>query len=146
MIDQPVFLDVNIPMYAAGAAHPARDACVWIMTQAATGNLVAAIDTEIIQEVLHRFGSMQQWALAVKLAAALQEVVPVTLPVLADDMRLTIDLCGRYGPLGAKARDLVHVAVMMNNDIKTIVTVDRHFDLIPEIARLDPLDLFSRRR
>jgi hypothetical protein len=36
-------------MYAAGAAHPYRDACQWIMSQIAQGLLPVVIDVEIIR-------------------------------------------------------------------------------------------------
>jgi predicted nucleic acid-binding protein len=46
------FLDVNIPMYAAGKDHRSRAACVYVMQEIAEGRLIVAIDTEIIQEIL----------------------------------------------------------------------------------------------
>ena len=59
MIEGLVFLDVNIPMYAAGQTHPYREPCAWLMTQVARGRIAAAIDTEIIQEVLYRYGALR---------------------------------------------------------------------------------------
>lgn len=62
MIDGPVFIDVNIPMYAAGTAHPYRESCAKIMAAVATGEIEGLIDTEIIQEILHRYGAMGHWS------------------------------------------------------------------------------------
>ena len=42
---------------------------------------------------------------------------------------------------GIPVRDLIHVAVMLNNGIRTIVSADKHFDLFPEIHRIDPFDI-----
>ncbi len=50
----PSLLDTAVPMYAAGASHPYRDACQWVMTQIATGAMQVLIDAEVIQEILHR--------------------------------------------------------------------------------------------
>jgi predicted nucleic acid-binding protein len=36
----------------------------------------------------------------------------------------------------------VHVAVMQNNSITAIISIDAHFDLIQGITRLDPQELF----
>ena len=47
MSTTPVFLDVNVPMYAAGKPHALKEACAWILTQIAEDELVAAIDTEM---------------------------------------------------------------------------------------------------
>src|SRR5437763_1957269 len=85
--DRPALLDVNVPMYAAGQAHPYREACVWLMTEIAEGRLAAAIDTEIIQEILYRYGALQQWNVAVAMSTNLLEVVPTVYPVLVADAR-----------------------------------------------------------
>lgn len=37
MNEGPYFLDVNVPKYAAGKAHPYKEPCVWVMTEIANG-------------------------------------------------------------------------------------------------------------
>lgn len=138
MSADPVFLDVNIPMYAAGGEHPLRDSCVWIMTAVAAGELPAVIDVEIIQEILYRFGAAGRWPLAISMAENILKIVPVVLPVTTKDMKLTVDLTRTYGPIGAKARDLIHAAVMRNNGLQTIISADTHFDMIDGLTRIDP--------
>ena len=80
MNDAPYFLDVNVPMYAAGKAHPYKEACAWILTEIAHGRLEAVIDTEIIQEVLYRYGAIQQWPVGMQMAENLLALIPVVLP------------------------------------------------------------------
>jgi predicted nucleic acid-binding protein len=72
-------------------------------------------------------------------------IVPVILPVTQDDIALTIELSRVYGPGGAKARDLIHAAVMRNNGLSTIISADTHFDQIEELERIDPQRLFAER-
>jgi predicted nucleic acid-binding protein len=139
-----VLLDVNVPMYAAGQDHPYRQACSWIMMEVADGRLAAAINAETIQEVLYRYGALRQWTTATTMAASLFELVPIVYPVLAEDARLAIELFKRYAPQGLRARDVLHVAVMQNNGLSEIISVDRHFDRVEGIVRLDPQDLFQR--
>ena len=115
MIDRPVLLDVNIPMYAAGRPHRYRDACVKAMADVAEGRLNAAIDTETIQEILYRYGAMRRWSIATALATNLLDVVDTVYPVLPSDASLTIELFEHYAPKGVTARDLVHVAVMKSH-------------------------------
>ena len=142
-MSQPVyFLDVNIPMYAAGRPHPYREACVKVMTAIAQGQLVVAIDTEIIQEILHRFGTLQNWQLGTTLASNLLQLVPEVYPISLSDIQETIRLFPRYAPQGAKARDLVHAAVMWNRGLTHIISTDTHFDTIAGLSRLDPRTLF----
>lgn len=142
MIDRPVLLDVNIPMYAAGRPHPYRDACVSVMEDVAEGRLSAAIDTETIQEILYRYGALRQWSIATSLASNLLDVVDTVYPVLPSDAALTIELFEHYAPKGVTARDLVHVAVMKSHDLTEIVSTDSHFDLVEGIQRLDPAALY----
>ena len=55
-----LFLDVNIPMYAAGQPHEYKIPCTWIMEEIVEGHLNVVADAEIIQEVLYRFGAIQK--------------------------------------------------------------------------------------
>jgi hypothetical protein len=44
-----IFIDVNIPMYAAGAKHILREPCRKIMKAIASGEVDAVTDAEIFQ-------------------------------------------------------------------------------------------------
>jgi len=141
--DAPVFVDVNIPMYAAGQKHPYREACAWLMTEITEGNIDAAIDTEIIQEILYRYGALKKWAIAVSISTSVLEICPTVFSLQPEDAWTAIQLFDRYAPQGIKARDLIHVAVMQNNGIGSIISTDKHFDQIEGITRLDPLVLYG---
>lgn len=144
MNDSQVLLDVNVPMYAAGQAHAYKEACVWVMREVAEGRLAAAIDTEMIQEILDRYGALRQWRIAVAMARDLLNLILVVYPVLLADARLAVELFEQYAPQGVKARDLLRVALMQNNGLTTIISTDAHFDRIAGIRRLDPRELFSQ--
>lgn len=137
-----VFLDVNVPMYAAGKDHPYKAPCAWLMGEIAEGRLEAAIDTEIIQEMLYRYGALQLWDIGVTITKNLLEIMPIVYPVTPDDVRIAIELFRQYAPRGVTARDLLHVAVMQNNGLSTVVSTDKHFDQIEGLIRLDPQTLF----
>ncbi len=140
----PAFLDANVPMYAAGQPHAAKDACIWVMGEIAEGRIVAATSTEIIQEIVHRYDSLRRWRDGVTLALNLLGLIPTIYPVAVKDMRLAIELFEQYAPKGMRTRDLVHIAVMKNHGLDRIISVDGHFDLIAGIVRLDPQVLYSR--
>lgn len=143
MSNSIVLLDVNIPMYAAGQPHPYKTACVWVMTQIAAGELVAAIDAEIIQEILYRYGALQRWDIAVAMATNLLKLVPTIYPVTGADIHLTVELFEQHAHHGIKARDLIHAAVMQHNGISRIISTDKHFDQMDGIVRLDPQELYE---
>lgn len=139
-----VFLDVNIPMYAGGKDHPYKESCTWIMTEVAEGRLEVATDTEVIQEILYRYGAIKRWETGVAMANAVMELVPEIYPVNLADIRRAVNLFQTYGPKGVTARDALHVAVMMNKGLNEVLSTDSHFDLIKEVKRLDPQTLFRQ--
>ena len=139
----PAFLDVNVPMYAAGQPHRYRDACTWVLEEVAHERLAVAIDVEIIQEILYRFGALQRWDVAVRLSQSLLDLVPTVYPIQPTDARIAIELFQRYAPRGVQARDVIHAAVMQQHGLTHIISTDQHFDLIEGLTRLDPIVLAS---
>lgn len=144
-MSEVLFLDVNVPMYAAGGAHRCKQSCSWVMREVSEGRLLVALDTEIIQEILYRFGALQKWDIAVRMANDTLTLVPNVYPIYPDDIRLAVQLFERYAHRGVQARDIIHVAVMQNNGLTHIISTDEHFDLVPEITRLDPQIMFEKR-
>lgn len=141
MSEQTYFLDVNIPIYAAGAAHPLKAPCLAVLQKAVDGEIELLIDAEIIQEVLHRYGSLQRWKLAEEVSETLLTLSSRVLPVGEAEMRQTLALFKQYAPLGIRARDLLHVAVMQANGLTQIISTDSHFDSITGITRHSPTAL-----
>lgn len=137
----PALLDTAVPMYAAGAPHPYRNACQWVTTEIASGRMQVVIDAEVIQEILHRYGALGRFADAVNMARDLMTLVPQVLPVTAADMQTAVTLFHQYAPQGVRARDTIHAAIMQNHGLSQIISSDAHFDLIAGITRLDPIEL-----
>ncbi len=139
-----VLLDSNIPMYAAGAEHLYRQPCQWILQQARTGALRAVTDVEVHQEILHRYLSIGLPLKAREVSEDFEVIVPSVLQLTLDEIRTARRLSVAYPQL--PARDLLHVALMINRGIASIVSADRHFDSVREIRRLDPSALAQTHR
>ncbi|HEV2350943.1 MAG TPA: type II toxin-antitoxin system VapC family toxin [Terriglobia bacterium] len=134
-----VFLDTNVFLYAAGAPHPQKEACANLLRRVANGTLVATVNTEVLQEILYvltRHGRRED---ALKLAGHLASLFPDLLSVTREDMLVARDLLRRYPRLSV--RDSVHVATMLRNGLKTVVSVDRDFDRVPEVRRRSPASI-----
>ena len=131
-----VFLDTNVFLYAAGRPHPERDACARTLQKVAEGSLEATINTEVVQEVLYVLTRRGRRAQALVLARHMTALFPDLLPVTGQDMLVALRLLEAHTQLSA--RDAVHVATMLRNELQTIISVDSHFDVIPEIRRLAP--------
>ena len=139
------FLDVNVPMYAAGGNHRYKEPCAWIMTAIAENRLQAVIDAEIVQEILYRFGAQRRWDIGTSMAESLLDIVEKVLPVTREDVTLATTLFAEHGPHGVSARDALHVAVMTNHGLTKILTVDADFARFSGIERVDPLLLYGDR-
>ena len=131
-----IFIDTNIPMYAAGKDHPLRAACQIIMSRIAEGKIRAVTDAEVHQEILHRYISLRLARQACRLSSYFQEIVPLILPVTIADVSRARQLSEQHPHLNA--RDLIHAAIMLNHGISRIVSADTHFDRIDRIIRFPP--------
>lgn len=129
-----VFIDSNIPMYVAGSAHANRGPALRFLEQVQQGKIDACTSTEVLQEILYRYSALGRLDLARDVYDLFVEVCPVVFDVtLADTDRARDILCGAHG---ISARDAVHAAVMLGNDLEWIATFDTGFDRVPGIRRL----------
>ncbi len=138
-----VLLDSNIPMYAAGGPHAYRFPCQEALRRVVAGEIDGVTNAEVHQEILHRYLAIGLNAKAREVSEDFEAMVPRVFGVSMDDVRLARDLSATYSRL--PARDLLHVAVMLNNGVTRILSADRHFDAISEIQRVDPLSLAGKR-
>jgi uncharacterized protein len=95
-----------------------------------------AIDTEIVQEILHRFGAIGRPAIGIAMARSLLDIVPTVYPVTVADVRKAIELFEQHAPSGVMARDALHAAVMLGNGLACILSADQHFDRIAGVTRV----------
>jgi predicted nucleic acid-binding protein len=131
-----IFLDANVFLYALGAESPHRGPCRAVLQAVGEGKLDGITNSEVLQEILHvrsRRVSVTDAASAVRAAA---DLVAEVLPVTNHDVLDACSLLEAHSTLGA--RDALHAAVMKNSQVHVMVSVDRDFDLIPDLKRIDP--------
>jgi uncharacterized protein len=134
-----VFIDTNIPMYAAGKDHPFKNKCLGILESIAREEIEAYTDTEVLQEILYRFSYINQRKIGFDLFDLFATIMDgVILPILQNDIILARLLAEKEETVKLSPRDLIHLAVMLNNDIRHIVTTDRGFARIPGIEVITP--------
>jgi len=135
-----IFLDANVFMYATGADGPYRDACITILEACAQDLVKSVTNTEVLQEILYRYGRAGERPLALRRAQQARAIVSGVLPVDDLDLRTAIDLMGQFGTLGV--RDAIHAVTARRAECSGVVSADRGFDPLAAawIRRLDPLD------
>ncbi len=132
-----VFIDANIPIYAAGRDHPYKEPCSRILRMVVHEPEAFVTDSEVLQELLHRYLALGRWALGREVVQALAEIMQGLIePVHAEDVMRAIGLADRY--TGVSARDLVHAAVMHRLGSDHIISADTDFERLEGIVRLDP--------
>lgn len=131
-----ILVDSNVLMYAAGAEHPNRAPALALLGRVAAGELEAAIDAEVLQEILHRYRSINRWTDGRKVYRLARELFPDVLPVTREVMDRARDLMD--ADAGISARDAVHAAVVQTGQLAGICTFDQDFDRIPGCSRIAP--------
>ena len=132
-----VFIDANIPIYAGGRDHPYKVPCNRVIGMAARHPRSFITDSEVLQELLHRYRSSGRWSLGRRVLRSFAEVMLNSVePVYLEDVDWAADLADRYPEVSS--RDLVHAAVMKRLGIDRIISADTDFDNLPGVIRLAP--------
>lgn len=129
-----VFIDSNIPMYVAGAAHPNREPARKLLARVGNRELDAVTSTEVLQEILFRYSALKRMDLGREVYDLFVEVCPVVLGVTLADTDRARDLLATVE--GISARNALHAAVLLNHGIGLIATFDTGFDRIAGIRRM----------
>ncbi len=130
-----VFVDSNIPMYIAGKAHPNREPARRFLTRVQQGEVEGFTSTEVLQEILYRYTALGRRDLARAVYDLFVQICPVVFSVTLADTDRARDLVA--GSDTISARDAVHAAVMMNQEIEWIASFDRGFDRVPGVRRFE---------
>ena len=131
-----ILIDTNIFMYAAGAEHPYKQPSIRFLNEVSSGDFNVAIDTEVLQEILHRYYSAQRVPGGGLVYDLARQIVPFVIPVTSEILDRTRSLLDQYSTL--KARDALHAAVALNHGARAICSYDRDFDMIEGLQRMEP--------
>jgi predicted nucleic acid-binding protein len=121
-------------MYVAGRDHPLREPSRRFLARVQAGEIEGCTSTEVLQEILYRYVGLRRPEVAVEVYDLFVGLCPIVLPVTIADTDRARDLVRKGTP--ASVRDLVHAAVMLNNQVGTIASFDSGFDEIRGIERL----------
>jgi hypothetical protein len=132
-----IFLDANIIMYAIGKEHPLRNPCRKILEQIKNGTIEVVSCTEVIQEILYRYFSLKMPEIAKEASLAVKTICSQIYPVTIEETGLALELLLNNPSIGT--RDAIHAATMMNHGINRILSTDSHFDSIAGIERVQPV-------
>ena len=132
-----ILIDANIFMYAAGRESPQRIPCLRFLERLVEGKgPEACTDTEVLQEILHRYRSLKVPELGFRLFDAVTQLGIPILPVSESAMVEARRLLSEHSSLST--RDGVHLGVMWEQRIEKVLTYDRGFSEVPWADRIEP--------
>ena len=129
-----ILVDSNVLMYAIGSNHPNKPRALAFLDRVASGEVNAAIDTEVLQEILHRYQSLHRWSEGAALYSLAREIFSEILPVDVTTMDIAKQLLD--GDPTISGRDAVHAAVVSAYKLDGICSFDRDFDRIAGCKRI----------
>ena len=131
MTDKPrVFVDSNIPMYAAGKEHPNKAASIEILESISEGSLMGITSTEVFQEILYRYQAIGLLDKGFEVFDNFSGIIDETLSINSSIMREARNI---LEDKKISTRDAIHVATMDFYDISYIASHDRHFQKFKHI-------------
>jgi predicted nucleic acid-binding protein len=122
-----IYLDSNIPMYAAGRDHPLKAPALSVLRKVAAGEIQAASSVKVLQEILYRYSSIGAYQQGQIIFDSFRDLMgndglfDVTLADLLLARRLL------SVPSRLDARDAVHAAICINHGIPAILSADPAF-------------------
>ena len=121
-------------MYLVGAEHPNKRQAAVVIDQLSSEKAKLVTNTEVLQEILHRYSSIKRKDFIQKALDVLYHFVDEVFAVTEADVLAAKDLLLSYDNLSA--RDSVHAAHMKRVKIDTIFSFDQGFDQLPGIKRI----------
>jgi len=130
-----IFIDSNVPMYLIGGPHRHKIDAQRAIERLLSERTRLVTDAEVFQEILHRYAAIGR-------RDAIQPAYTALLGIVDDVLAVDLDTVQRakahlLGSAHLSSRDALHVAVMEQHGIETILSFDQGFDKVPGIRRID---------
>jgi predicted nucleic acid-binding protein len=121
-------------MYLVGAPHAHKSDTLRLLEKAVSARQSLVTDTEVLQEILHRY-------VAIDRRDAIQPAFDALIGIVDQVLAIDRPIAERakqivLGYRQLSARDAVHIAVMEHHGIEQIMTFDSGFDGFLGITRL----------
>ena len=128
-----IFIDTNIFMYAAGAEHSYKAPCVEFLERVVAARQAAeyAINTEVLQEVLHRYNATGKKQLGFEIYDLIVNLQLTIHPIELQDLHMAKQMMLKYPQLST--RDCVHLGMAVRRDFEIFVTCDHGFVVVDEL-------------
>jgi len=121
-------------MYLVGSPHPHKSDTQRLLEQLVNDRQRLVTDAEVLQEILHRYVTIDRRDAIQPAFDALLGIVDQVLDVTRTAAERAKEIV--LGQRSLSARDAIHLAVMEQHGINRILSFDSGFDGFPGIVRL----------
>jgi uncharacterized protein len=121
-------------MYLVGGPHPHKAATLNLLARLVRERQRLVTDAEVLQEILHRYTSIDRREAIQPAFDALLRVVDEVFSVELVAVERAKEIV--MGHRGLSARDAVHLAVMEQHGMERILSFDTGFDSFPGVTRM----------
>ncbi|MCE5329787.1 type II toxin-antitoxin system VapC family toxin [bacterium] len=126
-----VFIDTNIPIYAAGSPHSNKEPSIKILENISNGNIYGVTSVEVLQEILYRFQAINLLEKGIEIFDEFSNIVDEVLPINFNIVESAKSIILKTPVINT--RDAVHAATIIYYNISYIASFDKHFKNIENI-------------
>ena len=132
------YFDANIFIYMADARSPYFQQIYELTSHLHNKGIKIITSTETIQEIIHVSKKEKQYKEGLKIAEHTLQAIDAILPVQKDTIKIFLKKNEKYRL--NESRDVLHLAVCLENNIDTIITYDNGFKNFTEIKAYNPIN------
>ncbi len=125
-----IFVDSNIPMYAAGKKHPNKVSSIKVLKLISEGKIIGMTSTEVFQEILYRYQAIDLLDKGLEVFDSFSNIIDEALSINLNIMREARNILKDNN---VNARDAIHIATMDYYGISYIASHDKHFNKFKHI-------------
>lgn len=131
-----IYLDTNIFIYLADKNSPFQSVCLNLIKSCQKKGIAITTSVETFQEIIHYAKNISQLSAGIRLCKKVKRLVDKTLAVDEKIIDRYLQLASKYKKV--KSRDLVHLAVSLENKLQAIISYDKEFKRFEEIKSASP--------
>ena len=134
-----LYLDTNFFIYISDASSLFYRNCLGLIKYASSNHINLVTSAETIQEIIHVSKRAKRLAKGLKTARIAVQLTNELLPISKEVILNYLKYVSIYK--SAPSRDLIHLAVCLENKIDKIVTFDKDFSKFKELKILSPEEI-----
>jgi predicted nucleic acid-binding protein len=131
-----IYLDTNFFLYLSDATSSFYSECKTIVSECQNKGIVMATSVETIQEIINYSKNVKELDNGLAIAERVIKIVDQLYPVYPSTIQIYLDQAEIYHK--PSSRDLLHLAICIENNIKYVLTYDKDFMKFVDIEPLTP--------